>query len=203
MFQNVVTYSYKEYWDLIRKLMSENKTTGNNHSEEYLGYTKLNIQRMERQDNKVVITDELKNVLINLKFPQTWYVITEWWCGDASQNLPTIAKMVETTPDIELKIILRDENLPIIDTYLTGGSRSIPKLIAFKKGEEIVGKELFIWGPRPVQAHQLLLEYKSNPNSKDLHAFHEDLHKWYFKDNNQSIQNEFILFILNLKLNLI
>ena len=43
-----VSISYAEYRNLIDSLLAEGKTTGENHSEAYLNYTRMNVQRMKR-----------------------------------------------------------------------------------------------------------------------------------------------------------
>lgn len=180
-------YSYAEYWQLIHDLIAENKTTGVNHSEVYLHYTKLNIQRMERQDQKITLNDAVLQALDAVKRPQTWVVLAEWWCGDVAQNLPTIAKIAEYSPAISLKIILRDENLELMDRYLTNGGRAIPKLIAF---DSETGQELGNWGPRPQPAQDILMRWKENPNGKSTEDFHKELHLWYAQDKNETLMNE-------------
>lgn len=75
-------------------------------------------------------------------------VITEPWCGDSAFLLPVIAKASALDEHVTLRNLLRDDNLDIMDQYLTGGSRSIPKLVAFSAE----GEELCTWGPRPEEA---------------------------------------------------
>ena len=78
-------------------------------------------------------------------------VITENWCGDSAQNLPYL-KIASCNPLIDFRIILRDDNLDIMDLYLTDNkSRSIPKLIAKENGrafqwdqDQMKHKNLFI-----------------------------------------------------------
>jgi hypothetical protein len=75
-------------------------------------------------------------------------VLTEDWCGDSAFSLPIMAVAARSTPMITLRILPRDQNLDLMDRYLTNGGRAIPKLITF--GED--GSELFRWGPRPAEA---------------------------------------------------
>lgn len=44
-------------------------------------------------------------------------MLTEGWCGDAAQNLPVINKIAEENPNINLKLVLRDENLELMDEF--------------------------------------------------------------------------------------
>ncbi|MFD2922762.1 thioredoxin family protein [Halobacillus naozhouensis] len=71
-------------------------------------------------------------------------VITEDWCGDAMLNVPIYLRIAEAG-GIETRFLKRDENLELMDQYLTNGkSRSIPKIIVINKN----GGEIFNWGPR-------------------------------------------------------
>ena len=125
--------SYPEYLQLLEKLMAGGKTTGLNRSEEYLGYTKINLQRMRRLDKTIILNDELKSKLAQVKKQFIWLVITEGWCGDASQNIPVLYTITKQCPNIQLKLVLRDENTELINRYHTNGSASIPKLICLEK----------------------------------------------------------------------
>jgi hypothetical protein len=105
------TISYLEYRDLVKNLLVENKSTGPNQSEELTNYSLLNDRRMKRLDKTIKINDETTQEIKMINEPQTWLLITEGWCGDAAQNLPVINKMAEINENINLKIVLRDENL--------------------------------------------------------------------------------------------
>jgi hypothetical protein len=112
-------------------------------------------------------------------------VISEAWCGDSAQNLPYIAKIAECNPLINLRIILRDSNLDIMDLYLADGkSRSIPKLVAFDED----GNELFQWGARPKEAQELVTRLKNEGMEKE--KFLEQLHLWYGRDRGRTLENE-------------
>jgi hypothetical protein len=182
-------YSYSEYRSLIDGLLAESKTTGENHSEEYLHYSNLNVQRMSRLDRTTKLDEALIENISNISEKQTWLILTEAWCGDAAQNIPVIQKMAELNENIEVKLILRDENLEIMDAYLTNGGRSIPKLIAFNLETQ---EELFTWGPRPQNAQELFMDFKTNPNGRTYADFSIEMQKWYAKDRTKSLQDEFV-----------
>ena len=59
----------------------------------------------------------------------TLLIITESWCGDAAHVIPALNKMAELNPNIDVKLVLRDENLELMDMFLTKGGRAIPKVI--------------------------------------------------------------------------
>lgn len=177
--------NYKEYVDLLDGLMAEGKTTGTNQSEDYLNYAKLNLARIHRLNKTATLTSELKSALQKVKSKFIFLVLTEGWCGDAAQNIPTLHLIEEECKNIELKLILRDENLDLMDRYLTNGGRSIPKLICLEK-ESL--KELFTWGPRPEAVQQTVLELKEKQVSLMEKA--EIVHKWYAVDKTLSLQSE-------------
>lgn len=181
-------YTYAGYRQLLENLMAEGKTTGTNQSSDMVDYAKLNNQRMSRLDKTLILIPELETALTNLNRNLLWVVITEGWCGDAAQNVPLIGKIAETAPNkINLQLVLRDENLELMDRYLTNGGRSIPKLICFDAETK---EELGIWGPRPAEAQELFLSLKSNPNlSKD--EFITAVHQWYSQDKTRTMQKEF------------
>ena len=184
--------SYTEYLQLTEDLLSQGKTTGPNQSADYVHYTNLNFHRMKRLDKTIHLNSEIKAALQAMKTPQTWLVISEAWCGDAAQNVPILQKMADLNENIELKIILRDENLEVMDLYLTNGGRSIPKLIAL---ENNTLDELFTWGPRPASVQQVMNELKA-ANITEISTLVEKIQIAYNNDKSLSIQEE-MLSILN------
>jgi hypothetical protein len=178
-------YTYSEYMHLMETVVLENRTTGAKQSETLSHYTKLNLARMHRLNRNATIHDLLRAAVDQIDFPQTWYILTEAWCGDAAQILPAIVAASLSNPLITVRLLLRDENSELMDAYLTNGGRSIPKLIAVDDDFN----ELFTWGPRPAGAQALLLEYKANP-MKSYSEFSEDIQRWYIADKTESLQIE-------------
>ncbi|WP_408046166.1 thioredoxin family protein [Tenacibaculum crassostreae] len=177
--------SYTEYRDLVSGLLTEGKSTGLNQSEDLLNYSKLNDKRMKRLDKTIKLTDETLAKVKDIKEPQTWLVLTEGWCGDAAQNIPVINKIAEENTNINLKLVLRDENLELMDAFLTNGGRSIPKLIALDKDNQVINT----WGPRPTEATQMVVDYKAKNGSLDA-TFKEDLQVWYNKNKGVNTQED-------------
>lgn len=182
-------YSYDEYRELIDNLLKEGKTTGENHSESMLHYTKMNVHRMKRLDRRTELSDKIRTRLEKVERPMTWLVLTEAWCGDAAQSLPVIQKMADTSSKIQIRYVLRDQNPELMDQFLTNGrSRSIPKVIVLDmKTLEVLGN----WGPRPDTAQELVANLKNRENVPKQAAA-ESLHKWYAADRTESVQKEFL-----------
>jgi len=179
--------TYNDYVTLTENLLAENKTTGTNHAPDLVEYTRMNLHRMRRGEKSAVLTEDLLSTLQTINRKMIWVVLTEAWCGDAAQNLPGIVKIAEASPLIEVKLLLRDENIDVMDAYLTNGGRSIPKLIALD-AETL--EELGTWGPRPEPAQQLVLDAKAQ--KMDFKEMAEKLHGWYGKDRSRTLQQEFI-----------
>ncbi len=175
-----------EYMKLIDDLLLNGKTTGTNQSEAMFNYGKLNRQRMHRLEKTVKITESLKEKAGRNERKMIWLIITEGWCGDAAQNIPTIEKIAAESPNIETRYLLRDENVELMDAYLTDNARSIPKLIALD-AETL--QEIGTWGPRPQASMDYFHEMKAQGLEKP--QMMENLQRWYLTDKEKSIQAEF------------
>lgn len=178
--------TYEDYYTLIKKLLEEGKTTGKDQSNNHFKYARLNFQRMKRVYRTTKIQEELESTISKITSKQIWVVMTEGWCGDAAQSLPAMARISELSDKIELRILLRDENLEIMDRHLTNGGRSIPKLIALNS-ESL--DEIFTWGPRPKVFQDMVMEHKQNP-VETYEAFNNRLHRQYTEDKTISLQKE-------------
>lgn len=180
-----MNFTYEEYRLFMANLVVKNQTTGENHPDSYVEFTRLNEARMLRLDKQNTLEAPLVK-LLTATIPQTWTVLTEAWCGDAAQNLPWINLMSMLHPSISFRIILRDQNIELMDQHLTNGGRSIPKLIA----SDINGKILFTWGPRPKLIQNQFLKLRDSGLSRE--AITIELQKIYAKDKGASIQSDFI-----------
>lgn len=174
--------SYKNYRDLVSKLVEEESTSGNEKTEALVNYTMLNDRRMKRWDKTVKVSEEAKAKVEGFNKKMTWLVITESWCGDAAHIMPVINKVAELNDNIDYKVVLRDENEELINQFLTNGGKSIPKLIAIDNDtNEVVNT----FGPRPTVATEMVNNYKAE-HGKLTPEFKEDLQRWYNKDKGQS-----------------
>ena len=97
-----------------------------------------------------------------------------------------MAKMAAENPNIELKLLLRDENLTIMDEFLTNGGRSIPKLIVLEKETlKVVGS----WGPRPAELQDIFLTARKSPDF-NYPEIQKTMQIWYNKNKGIGIQQE-------------
>ncbi|MBI2284497.1 MAG: thioredoxin family protein [Bacteroidetes bacterium] len=191
-------YTYEGYLKKFEEWVQRGITSSVPHSQALVEYTKLNWTRTQRIHKTILITPELKTAVEKIKHYYTWILLTEAWCGDSAQNLPVIAEIAKLNTDkIKLFILLRDENPELMDRYLTNGARAIPKLIAI---DETLGKEAFVWGPRPLPAQQMLNNWKTAPGGKNWEDFERELHGWYTKDRSVTLQAEFLEIFKQLEL---
>jgi len=175
-----------DYLEFVKDLVEQGKTTGPNQSEAMLDYTKMSLQRMKRWNKTGKLLPEMESAISKIDKPQKWVLITEAWCGDAAHAYQFIKKMAEFNENISFEWKLRDENLELIDQYLTNGGRSIPKLITFDEK----GDELYNWGPRPAYIQEAYLKMKS-----DGLPFEEssvELQKMYNADKGETMQREIL-----------
>jgi hypothetical protein len=184
--------TFDEYDHLIDRVVAEGKTTGPNQSEELAQYTKLNQARMRRLFKTSELNESLLETARNVKANWIWLILTEAWCGDAAQNIPTIEKIARENDRIKTLYLLRDENLELTDKYLTNGARAIPKLICLD-AETL--EEIGTWGSRPQAAYDLFYSLKEQGLEKT--EIIEKIHRWYIEDNTESLQAEFEKLIQN------
>lgn len=165
--------------------MQEVIENGDKENDKYQYYS-LNLTRMERLAKKIKLTDEQQARLSKLGKDISLIMITEGWCGDASQILPVVHKLVEKSEKVDDVVNLRDSS-DLIDKYLTNGGKSIPIIVGV---DAHTHEELFKWGPRPAWGADYLKRYKSGEINHD--EFVIELQKKYNKDKGQTILNEFL-----------
>tara|TARA_R110002167_G_scaffold69375_3_gene195483 strand:+ start:27530 stop:28150 length:621 start_codon:yes stop_codon:yes gene_type:complete len=174
--------SYKAYRELMKKLVAEKGTTGLEKTEALINYTVLNDRRMNRWDKTLKLSEESQTRLAHFHENISWLVITESWCGDAAHIVPVLNKLAEAI-NIDFRVVLRDENLELMDTFLTNGARAVPKLIMI---DNVTGDVINTFGPRPNEATQMVIDYKEK-HGVITPEFKEDLQLWYNKDKGESI----------------
>ena len=117
-----------------------------------------------------------------------WLVISEGWCGDAAHSLPVIHQIADLNPNIEMRVVLRDQHEHLMNQFLTNGGKSIPKLIMYDVDPT---KVIADWGPRPATATQMVEDYNAKHGQVDI-EFREQLQLWYNKDRGQNIIDDLL-----------
>ena len=149
-------------------------------------FAKLNLHRLGRIRRTWRPSEELASLVARIDSPQLWMALTEPWCGDSAQCLPCLEILAESNPHLTIRYLLRDDNLEIMDKYLTGGKRGIPLLVAFDPG----GSELFRWGPRPAEAQDVLDSAVAEGLEKPAKL--EKLHLFYGRNRGRALDGELV-----------
>ena len=182
--ENAVDYT--AYQDLFEK-KSENP-----EADAYAQYIPMNLQRSSRLDRTFKLNEEQLEKAAQVP-AQTWLVISEHWCGDASQSVPVMAKIADASQGkITLRLVYRDEVPELMQAHLTNGGMAVPKIIKLNENDQLLAD----WGPRPEEAQQLVKSIKANPETADNYI--ELLHRWYALNKQQSTVNELLHFAANL-----
>ncbi|MCB9208868.1 MAG: thioredoxin family protein [Ignavibacteriales bacterium] len=187
-------YTYKEFLELSETNITNTNIDALTDKEKiYFDYSKINLQRTKRIEKTFKPNQDIVDLVNKIDRKILFFVITEDWCGDSAQNLPYIEKYLNFNPLLEMKVILRDSNLEAIDNYFKEGNpRSIPKIVGFNEN----GKELFIWGPRPKFAQDLVQQLKAEGYTKE--EFNKELHLWYAKNKGKELEKELVNIFRNL-----
>ena len=115
-------------------------------------------------------------------------VLNEDWCGDSVNILPYVARLVEASGFLDMRIIGRDTNRDLMDAHLTGHSRSIPVVIVYDEGFS----ELGWWGPRPGPLQQWMLTDGLALPKPDRYPL---IRAWYARDKGRTIVSEILSII--------
>lgn len=182
--------NYKVYSEQMTHFFESKSTSGADQTEGLIGYTALNYQRMKRLDKTIKVDDTQIKEFQKLNKEINWLIITEAWCGDAAQVIPVLNKIAEATKTIKIKLVYRDEHPQLMDLFLTNGARSIPKLIALDRNQNI----LYTWGPRPAEATKMVNDFKIKNGSLTT-QFKQDLQIWYNKNKGQGVIQDQLLLL--------
>ncbi len=110
-------------------------------------------------------------------------VLSEDWCGDAVNSLPIIARLVDQVPTMELRLLGRDANPDLMDSHLSGASRSIPVVMLFDEGMT----ELGWWGPRPTALQAWFVDEGIRLEKGERY---KQIRTWYARDRGRAILDE-------------
>lgn len=185
----------KEYWD--KAVSYETYKTDaadrilnpkNDFDVEKKEYYELGLQRMHRMEKVFKPSEENLETLQSKNFNGKILIISEAWCGDASQAVPTIDAFFKDKN--EVKVFFRDSDVSLINQFLTDDSQAIPKVLLLNEDYSVKS----VWGPRPKYGLELLKKFKENPDTYPREDFYNDLQVYYAKNRGKDTLEE----ILNL-----
>jgi hypothetical protein len=131
------------------------------------------------------IPDELVRAAMELNRRCRILVIVEDWCGDATNTVPILVRWVERLPNVEIRLVRRDQHPTLMDAYLTGASRSIPIVVVLTEDMEELGH----WGPRPAALQAWVSEQRRAGARKELYP---EIRRWYAKDHGETTLREIL-----------
>ena len=152
----------------------------------YINAMATNKEEMLNIYKQFTLTDEDKNKLEAIS-PQHLraIVLSEDWCGDAMLNNPILLKIAEAA-GMEVRFVLRDSNLELMDQYLTNGTaRSIPIFIFINEQ----GNEVGVWGPRAPEMQDFVMQKRASLPDKGAEDFQEK-QKELFKSIRETYQTD-------------
>lgn len=185
--------NFKEYLHYFEQVLSNEATTAPYDNPDYLNYTKLNWARMNRWLKTAELSEDMKAVAKSITEPQQWIVITEPWCGDAAHVVPFLQLIALENPLISAEYELRDSEPHRIQSYLTNGGKSIPKLVI----RNAQGEDIAVWGPRPTKCQEVYAELSAR--KADLETLKTALQTWYNADKGKEIQAELAVLLSTVK----
>lgn len=126
----------------------------------------------------------------------SWHllILSEDWCGDSGSILPVIARLNESAPSIDMRIVGRDDHPQLMNEHLTGSrrSRSIPVVILLDE----TFAERGWWGPRPGPLQEWVVgEGLALANDER----YRQVRMWYARDRGQTIVTELLQMIERLE----
>lgn len=130
----------------------------------YINSMQTHKESLETIYDRFQLNDQDKAELTSIKEKNLRAIaLTADWCGDAMVNLPILMRIGEEA-DMEIRYLIRDENIELMDQYLTNGTaRSIPIIIFINQEGEEVAK----WGPRAPEVQSFVDELRSRMPAKE------------------------------------
>jgi len=113
-------------------------------------------------------------------------VLNADWCLDSASAVPTLARLAEVVPGVEMRVLDRDAYPLVMDQYLTDGTRSIPLAILLDRDFRELGR----WGPRPKELQAFVRAHLDRDMSKE--TIHLEIRKWYVGDRGNAMLREIL-----------
>jgi hypothetical protein len=122
--------------------------------------------------------------------PTKILIITEPWCGDSLAVVPTLLKFFGNFPQVEIRFVLRDENIDIMEQYLTNGGQAIPRIIVMREDFS----EIFNFGPRPQAAQQIFEDHRQMIADGEIEKMDviKKIRAFYARDRGKKVIAEFL-----------
>ncbi|MGG1516719.1 thioredoxin family protein [Paenibacillus oryzisoli] len=97
-------------------------------------------------------------------------ILASDWCGDVVRNIPVVFKALENS-GVPTEVLVMEQNLDVMDQFLTNGGRSIPIVIFADTGGFVLGQ----WGPRPKHVQAVMNQFKKENPDRDAADYNEKI----------------------------
>lgn len=136
---------------------------------QYMGTLETHKEAFEHIYNQFSTSND-EQFIQNLKEKNLRAVIlAEPWCGHCMLNIPILLRVAKKA-EMPVKFLLRDENLELMDQYLTNGkSRTIPIMIFIDES----GNEVTKWGPSAPTTRNFVEQYRKDLPEKDTEGYED------------------------------
>lgn len=130
-------------------------------------------------------------------------VLAAEWCGHCMMDIPIFSNIAKEA-NIQTRFLIRDDNLELMDNYLTNEKRYIPIFIFIDENGNEVGK----WGPWAPEINDFTNELKKDLPERDTEEYDAAFKKFvkqvsrsFSTDNTlwNHVYNDMKETILNLK----
>lgn len=155
---------------------------------EVLARPKDNAALWDALYRKAAISPEIAARLRNARGQWHFLVLNEDWCGDSVNILPYVARLADSHPGIELRVLGRDDNPDLMNAHLTSASKSIPVVIVYDEDFNEIGW----WGPRPRDLQEWVVTEGLALPKPDRYR---NIRAWYARDRGATIVSEILSII--------
>ena len=136
---------------------------------------------------RVRVPEELTARARQIPAPRRLLVLLEDWCGDAVNTIPVLAALVRDVPQLDLRVLARDEHLDLMDAHLSpAGARAIPVVIVLDESFAECGW----WGSRPAELQAWVMA----PEARRMEPGerYREVRRWYARDRGRSALREIL-----------
>lgn len=95
-------------------------------------------------------------------------ILAAEWCGHCMLDIAIFLNIAEAT-NIDTRFLIRDDNLSLMDQYLTNEKAYIPIIIFIDKA----GNEIVKWGPWAPEINEFMNTLKANLPPRDSEQYEE------------------------------
>ena len=88
------------------------------NTQQYIDQIKVNKDPFVEIYNSVELPSDAAEWVNGLSNPVNLAVFTADWCGDAVSTTPVILRLADSTPNLNLQVFNRDDDVPLADTFL-------------------------------------------------------------------------------------